>query len=538
VGSVTFPAAETLGYGFTVRTSRKLATVLVALSLFLQPLSASAAQKLGSVCKPKGVTVVVGGKKLLCTFVNGRLVWAAAPVVKGIPRARLLPSESTLLGLVDKTAKSALWAKYYGLGLAYKDAFVKQGSTFILAWRAMTPTGAPLKNTAVTLLANKGWSGSNATFTVGSRLVRKTIAGINGAQIVGRTNSNGIVRFTITDTSLQGEPSTTSVTVADQLIQENGAVYGQFALRIGKLTDNVTAMDLIDVHIIKELAQDPSAYASSLPIGRLLWSDEFLGVAGAAVDSATWTARYCGYADSNGGGACYNDESQYYLPEAVVLDGSESGTALINATHITSPPSQGTCKGSVCAFTSGRFDTLGKVAFKYGYIEARIKMPSGGGNWPAFWMLGAERMSTGSLAPGEVDITEAFGNMPRQVSGAAHYPTGLVDGSCCKLRIVHSGAVVDGADFTADYHVYAIAWLPDEIYYYVDGKRFFSVSNLTAQSTYWPFNHYFFLILNNAITYGLGFGGAYDGWAASQMSIDWVRQYELAGHGETLMGTP
>ena len=509
---------------------------MVALTILLvQPTTASAVGKVGTTCRVKGQVTTSAGKRIVCTVVKQRLVWTA--VATNIPRSRLLQDSSDLLGLVDKTPRSALWAKYYGRGLTYKDAFVEQGSTFVLAWRATTARGLPLVNQAVTLLANKGWSGSNATFTSRRVLIRKTIAGKNGAEIVGRTDAVGVVRFTLTDTSLQAEPATTSVTEVDQLIQENGAVYGQFALRIGKRTDDVTAMDLIDVHILKALSQDPTAFASTLPIGKLLWSDEFLGGAGTAVDSATWTARYCGFEDANGGGACFNDESQYYLPETVALNGSESGTALITTTHVTQAPPMGTCRGSVCAFTSGRFDTLDKVAFKYGYIEARIKMPVGGGNWPAFWMLGAVRSDTGALLPGEVDITEGFGNAPKRISGAAHYPTGLIAGTCCTLQVTHAGAVVEGADFTADYHLYAIAWLPDELYFYVDGKRFFSVSNLSAQSSFWPFNRFYFLILNNAVTYNSGFGGAYDGWTSSQMSIDWVRQYELAGHGELLRGT-
>ena len=40
-------------------------------------------------------------------------------------------------------------------------------------------------------------------------------------------------------------------------------------------------------------------------------------------------------------------------------------------------------------FTSARMLTQGRFAFKYGTLEARIKMPdTANGLWPAFWMLG------------------------------------------------------------------------------------------------------------------------------------------------------
>ncbi|MDR1182902.1 MAG: family 16 glycosylhydrolase, partial [Bacteroidales bacterium] len=40
--------------------------------------------------------------------------------------------------------------------------------------------------------------------------------------------------------------------------------------------------------------------------------------------------------------------------------------------------------------TSGRVNTNGKFSFKYGKIEASIKLPkTANGLWPAFWLLGA-----------------------------------------------------------------------------------------------------------------------------------------------------
>ena len=40
-------------------------------------------------------------------------------------------------------------------------------------------------------------------------------------------------------------------------------------------------------------------------------------------------------------------------------------------------------------FTSGRIKTLNKFTFKYGRVEASIKVPNlKNGLWPAFWTLG------------------------------------------------------------------------------------------------------------------------------------------------------
>lgn len=503
---------------------------MAALLLSLLPVAASGVSaRAGSACAESGRTTLVAGARLTCLRRDGRLHW----IVSAWPRTRFVTASAAVLGVADKTWRSAAWAKYYGRGLGYKDAYIRQGSTFDLTWRVTAANGAPMRDQRVTLLANKGWSESNATFIdERDRLVRKTVDGRTSAEFAGRTDGNGLVTFTLTDLSLQAEPADTPVDSFDRLIQETGAVYGQFALRIGTLPDTKMAMDLVDVHVLAApTPADPAALAANLPLGEVLWSEEFTGAAGSAPDPATWSARYCGKQDANGGGTCYNNESQYYLPEAVELDGSAEGAAVITTTRVTSPPATGTCLGTRCLFTSARFDTLGKVAFRYGYLEARIAMPRGGGNWPALWMLGAAGTAT-RLSPGEIDIVEGSGALPTRVSGGVHFP--VERGGSEVPRQFHSSGSTSGVDTTDGWHTYAIAWLPDEIHFYVDGRRFFTASNLTMQSPFWPFNQPFFLIVNNAVSPDNGFGGAYTGWADSQMRIDYIRQYRLAGFGEVI----
>ena len=70
-------------------------------------------------------------------------------------------------------------------------------------------------------------------------------------------------------------------------------------------------------------------------------------------------------------------------------------------------------------WTSGRIKSAGKVNIGYGYVEARIKIPSSQGIWPAFWMLG----TNGKTWPacGEIDIMEAF-NTRSDIQSTIHYP--------------------------------------------------------------------------------------------------------------------
>jgi beta-glucanase (GH16 family) len=232
-----------------------------------------------------------------------------------------------------------------------------------------------------------------------------------------------------------------------------------------------------------------------------------------------------------GGGACFDSEVVYYAPSAIKLDGSEDGAAVITTTRITGalPSDAGKCLTGYCAFVSGRFDTHGKVAFQYGFIEARIKMPAGSGNHPAFWMLGDNINQVGWPYSGEMDITEIRGNEPTTTTSATHYSTVNSPNTCCTNHQYKVSALGVGADTSAGYHTYAVAWMPNSISYYVD-NRLISTTTPSNLGGLWVFNSKFFLILNNAVN--AGFSGSWQNLQSSTMSIDWVRSYQVNGHGE------
>ncbi|WP_353203044.1 glycoside hydrolase family 16 protein [Polynucleobacter sp.] len=271
---------------------------------------------------------------------------------------------------------------------------------------------------------------------------------------------------------------------------------------------------------------------SGLVIGDLLWGDDFKGSTGSTINQKNWTARNCHRTpESFGGGACFDTEAIYYAPSAVKLDGSPDGAAVITTTRIAGalPSDAGKCLTSVCAFTSGRFDTHGKVSFQYGFIEARIKMPAGSGNHPAFWMLGDNINQVGWPTSGEMDITEIHGNDPYTTTSATHYSTSYLVNTCCSNHFYKVASLGVGADVSTGYHTYAVAWLPNSISYYVDG-RLISITTPQTLGGYWSFNNKFFLILNNAVN--AGFGGSWANLQSATMTIDWVRSYQLNGQGQ------
>lgn len=225
----------------------------------------------------------------------------------------------------------------------------------------------------------------------------------------------------------------------------------------------------------------------------LAWSDEFDGD---MLDTDTWN-----YETGNGTNGWGNNEVQYYTEDNVsVQDGILQITARREAE-------------SGFDYTSARITTQDKYEFTYGRIEARAKMPAGGGTWPAIWMLGANFDEVGWPQTGEIDIMEWVGNNPDRTSSALHFP-GNFGGNA-----VVGDSTIDNA--TSEFHIYTAEWTEDTITFLLDGEVFFTFDNDASK----PFNKDFFLIMNVAM--GGGLGGAIDpAFQESSMEVDYIRVYQ------------
>ncbi|MEL1245057.1 glycoside hydrolase family 16 protein [Flavobacterium sp. DGU11] len=225
----------------------------------------------------------------------------------------------------------------------------------------------------------------------------------------------------------------------------------------------------------------------------LVWEDQF-NTAGAP-DASKWTMELT---NNNGWG---NAEKQYYKAENAVVSG---GTLKITAKAENYMGFN---------YTSARMKTENKFEFTYGKVVIRAKLPSGGGTWPALWMLGANQDVVGWPACGEIDMMEHIGNDQNRISGTLHYP-GNSGGNA------NTGStVVPGV--SDDFHIYSINWSPSFIRFYVDGNEYKTFPNSGSV----PFNHDFFLIMNVAM--GGNLGGAIDpGFTQSTMEVDYVEVYQ------------
>ena len=232
----------------------------------------------------------------------------------------------------------------------------------------------------------------------------------------------------------------------------------------------------------------------------LLWSDEFNG--SGAPDNTKW-----GYDIGTGSNGWGNGESQYYtnrLENAKV----ENGFLIITAKAESYEGSN---------YTSARLLTQGKFEFTYGSVEVRAKLPSGGGTWPAIWMLGANFQAVGWPACGEIDIMEHAGNRQGIVQSAMHTPS-----SSGNTENKGSQTLTD---VSTEFHVYTLEWSADEMIFSVDDVVHYRYNPTPKNSETWPYDNDQFIILNVAM--GGSFGGTIDpNFVQSSMEIDYVRVYQ------------
>jgi len=257
--------------------------------------------------------------------------------------------------------------------------------------------------------------------------------------------------------------------------------------------------------------------AAKPPVKKLLWSQEFNEAAGTPP-----SPKFFDY--DLGGGGWGNKELQWYTEDAVKTNGE--GQLEISVTKI--PPVAEdelpyNCFGD-CQYFSGRIKTQDKIRFKYGRMEARLKLPAGTGVWPAFWMLGSNIKAKGWPQSGEIDIIELRGREPELAIVSAHGPG--YSGAASK-----TGSKRYSTSLSDDYHVYAIEWAANKISWFVDGKLVHTLTNKSVKAGTYVFNQDFFLILNVAM------GGDFDGGQLDsdiegvKMNVDWIRYYSVNGVG-------
>lgn len=280
----------------------------------------------------------------------------------------------------------------------------------------------------------------------------------------------------------------------------------------GRLTGALLVLLGVGMLTLSARLDRPTTPEPSGPVAleapHLVWADEFEGAEGTPPDPARWDYDLGG----NGWG---NGELQSYTrrPENSALDGA--GHLRVTARRERYSGADGVRRD----FTSARLVTRDRYEFRYGRLEARVKLPRGQGLWPAAWMVGANMEDVGWPASGEIEVMESINGMTATL--------GSLKGPRRDGGYWATGDTKDvSSPLSEDFHVYRVDWTAEGITHYLDGEPFYTTrrEDIPADGT-WVFDRDFYLILNVAV----------GGWAGpptesvplpQSMLVDWIRVYQ------------
>ena len=261
-----------------------------------------------------------------------------------------------------------------------------------------------------------------------------------------------------------------------------------------------------------------SSWAGSyVPPGyALVFNDEFSGT---ALNRSKWFTRYIYGSETLDR---LNDENQRYA--------DNDNHRVKNGVLYLVAKRNKLSKPSGINYESGMIRS--DFTLRYGFFEARVKMPAGLGVWPAFW-VNSDVSENGKLShPPEIDFFEFVNN-----------------GKDDKITDIHSAATKDPElptrfsyehpsfkpsiqryrapfNFSDGFHTIGAEWTPEELSVYVDGLK------LYTRNFRWLYKdgslagpaH---VLLNLAI--GGQWAGRYgidDSAFPQALAIDWVRIYQ------------
>ncbi|MCL2041488.1 MAG: glycoside hydrolase family 16 protein [Bacteroidales bacterium] len=176
--------------------------------------------------------------------------------------------------------------------------------------------------------------------------------------------------------------------------------------------------------------------------------------------------------------------------------------------------------GKLYKYTSGSVTNYNS-GMRFGYIEARIKLPYGKGLWPAFWTY---QYATNPSNEAEIDIFEMLGHLPpNTMTTNLHTCYRKYNPNCIEN---YYKEIVLPYNYT-DWLTYAIEWTPTKFIWYVNGV---AVRNFPNPE------------IVDSVRIILGMGMEYDAHYQPdsttpfpvQMLVDYVKVYKLKCGNEVI----
>lgn len=265
----------------------------------------------------------------------------------------------------------------------------------------------------------------------------------------------------------------------------------------------------------------------------VMWRDEF--------DSASYTAANW-VTGTNSGSVTLesNGELEWYVPGNSVVTTDHDGTSSVSVLQqrLTAAPVSGQYytvrtlsrmyPPSLCPglyrpgqlapmdrtlvpyqFRSGMLNSAQAFGFRYGYVEARVKLSKGFALWPALWLRNYQPWRY------EIDVLEGFDRHSRVLRSTYWWPTDqhfgtnnnggdlglLAAGGTCRSMVpvpaTATGAkcsLANSVDLSAGYHRVGLHWTATKYDVYIDGvKRWSSKAGAVIDQEY---NH---VVINLAL---------------------------------------
>lgn len=265
----------------------------------------------------------------------------------------------------------------------------------------------------------------------------------------------------------------------------------EYSSRSGTVTINASGTRssiAITQEALETTIEGPDGYT-------LVWNDEFED--DALGSDWTYEVQSAGWV---------NNELQNYVKSTDVVYVSD-GTLKIKCFD-----DDGTIK-------SGRIYAKKSSGWKYGYIEASIKLPTGKGTWPAFWMMPVNY--TAWPDDGEIDIMEEVGYNANYVVSTIHCNAYNNTGTSTESASKYVSTA------QSEFHTYALKWTESKMDFLVDGSTILTYVNEGTGTDQWPFSAAFYVILN--LAWGGSWGGAYgvdESCLPAIMEVDYVRVFQ------------
>lgn len=245
-------------------------------------------------------------------------------------------------------------------------------------------------------------------------------------------------------------------------------------------------------------APQPDPTVAAITNGSAGWkrvfTDEFEG---SSLDTSKWATQRDDWIK---GAFPYNNlEGAMYKPEN---DTVENGAL---KQTIRKMPSQSSIYGINYDYSTGMVNTNKRFTFTYGYVEARMKVPSCSGCWPAFWMLPAK-----DGWPPEIDIYEFFDSANDKIPYfSSHWKVPNADQEYTSNIYGNPSA-----NYTEDWHTYGMLWTPTSVQVFIDG-----LPGPTYTGSAVPHED-MYLIIQAAI------GRNYNTPDGANLQTDWVHVYQ------------